>query len=60
MNIDKSDGAQVFVKRATGLSTEFITAKSSEVNVCLVEDNGEYVSNSGIFYDPRVLEFIFG
>lgn len=42
VNIDKSDGAQVFVKRATGLSTEFITAKSSEVNVCLVEDNGEY------------------
>lgn len=42
VNIDKSDGAQVFVKRATGLTTEFITAKSSEVNVCLVEENGEY------------------
>ena len=44
MNIDKTDGCQVFVQKATGLATEFVTAKSSEVNICLVEENGEYVS----------------
>ena len=44
VNIDKTDGCQVFVQRATGLDTEFVTAKSSEVNICLVEENGEYVS----------------
>ena len=45
VNIDKTDGCQVFVQRATGLTTDFVTAKSSEVNVCLVEENGEYVSS---------------
>ena len=44
VNIDKTDGCQVFVHRKTGLATEFITAKSSEVNICLLEENGEYVS----------------
>jgi len=42
VNIDKTDGCQVFVQKATGLDTEFVTAKSSEVNICLVEENGEY------------------
>lgn len=42
VNIDKTDGCQVFVQKATGLATEFVTAKSSEVNICLVEENGEY------------------
>jgi len=46
INIDKTDGCQVFVQRATGLATEFVTAKSSEVNVCLVEENGEYSENA--------------
>jgi len=42
INIDKTDGCQVFVQKATGTDTEFVTAKSSEVNICLVEENGEY------------------
>eukprot|EP00116_Pleurobrachia_bachei_P007989 sb/3468251/ len=46
LNIDKTDGCQVFVKKATGLDTEFVTAKSSEVNICLVEENGEYSESS--------------
>lgn len=46
VNIDKTDGCQVFVQRATGLTTDFVTAKSSEVNVCLVEENGEYSESS--------------
>jgi len=42
VNIDKTDGCQVYIQKATGLDTEFVTAKSSEVNICLVEANGEY------------------
>lgn len=42
INIDKTDGCQVFVQKKTGLATEFVTAKSSEVNICVVEENGEY------------------
>jgi len=45
VSIDKTDGCQVFVQRATGLGTEFVTAKSSEVNICLVEENGEYTES---------------
>jgi len=42
INIDKTDGCQVFVQKKSGLNTEFVTAKSSEVNICVIEDNGEY------------------
>jgi len=45
VSIDKTDGCQVFVQRKSGLGTEFVTAKSSEVNICLVEENGEYTES---------------
>jgi len=45
VNVDKTDGCQIFVQKATGTDTEFVTAKSSEVNICLVEENGEYTES---------------
>ncbi|KAL5248489.1 hypothetical protein ACHWQZ_G017623 [Mnemiopsis leidyi] len=58
VNIDKTDGCQVFVQRATGLDTEFVTAKSSEVNICLVEENGEY--NESFVAEQFLTKFVDG
>lgn len=42
VNIDKTDGCQVFVQEKTGLGAEFVTAKSSEINICVVKEDGQY------------------
>lgn len=41
VNIDKTDGAMVYLS-ATSLTTEFVTAKSSEMNILVPDANGEF------------------
>lgn len=38
INIDKTDGIQVFLSKDS-LNTEIITAKSSEMNICIPKDD---------------------
>lgn len=43
VNIDKTDGAMVYLS-ANSLNTEFVTAKSSEMNILVPQADGEFVS----------------
>lgn len=42
MNIDKTDGCMVYLSK-TSLSTQIVTAKSSEMNVSMPDDQNEYI-----------------
>ena len=45
MSIDKTDGCQVFLSKDS-LTAEIITAKSSEMNICIPKGNaGDFVSD---------------
>ncbi|XP_022235607.1 adenylyl cyclase-associated protein 1-like [Limulus polyphemus] len=41
--IDKTDGAQLFLSKES-LEAQIISCKSSEINVCIPQPNGDYVS----------------
>ena len=45
VSIDKTDGCQVFLSKAS-IKAEIITAKSSEMNICIPVEGGDYVSHS--------------
>lgn len=45
VSIDKTDGCQVFLSK-NSLTAEIITAKSSELNICIPKgDAGDFVSD---------------
>jgi len=41
ISIDKTDGAQIYLNEKS-LDTQVISAKSSEMNVCITKDNGDF------------------
>lgn len=43
ISIDKTDGTQIYLNEKS-LDTQIITAKSSEINVCITKSNGDLVS----------------
>ena len=43
ISIDKTDGCQVYLSKAS-LKAEIVTSKSSEMNIMVPKDDGEYVS----------------
>lgn len=43
ISIDKTDGTQIYLNEKS-LGTQIITAKSSEMNVCITKPNGDLVS----------------
>ena len=43
VSIDKTDGCQVYLSKDS-ISCEIVTAKSSEMNICVPKGDGEYVS----------------
>ena len=43
VSIDKTDGCQVYLSKEC-LNVEIITAKSSEMNIMVPNDEGEFVS----------------
>ena len=44
VSIDKTDGCQVYLSKDS-LEAEIVTAKSSEMNICVPEgDDGDFVS----------------
>ena len=43
ISIDKTDGCLVYLSKES-LSAEIVTAKSSEMNILVPKDDGEYVS----------------
>lgn len=45
ITIDKSDGVQIFLSKDS-LNVEIVTAKSSEMNVSIPNDDGEFVSKN--------------
>lgn len=45
VSIDKTDGCQVFLSKES-LNAEIITAKSSEMNIAIPKDDGDFVSAS--------------
>ena len=52
VSIDKTDGCQVFLSKAS-LQCEMITAKSSEMNICIPKvggAEGDYVSSHNFYF----------
>ena len=45
LSIEKTDGAQIFLTEKS-LNTQIITAKSSEMNLCITDKEGDLVSSS--------------
>ena len=43
ISIDKTDGCMVYLSKDS-LSTQLVTAKSSEMNILVPDDSGEFVS----------------
>ena len=50
MSIDKTDGCQVYLSKAS-LNTEIVTAKSSEMNICVPSSttDGDFVSCGSVW-----------
>ena len=44
LSIEKTDGAQIFLTEKS-LNTQIITAKSSEMNLCITDKEGDLVSS---------------
>jgi len=42
VSIDKTDGCMVYLSKES-LSTQLVTAKSSEMNILIPDDSGEFV-----------------
>lgn len=62
VNIDKTDGFQIYLSKDS-LHADLVTAKSSEMNVLIPTDDGDFVSSSDTmrlgqrdlrFYDHRL------
>lgn len=49
VNIEKTDGCQVYLSKDS-LDTSFISAKSSEMNVVIPAEDGDYVSFRSIWW----------
>ena len=45
VSIDKTDGCQVYLSKES-ISCEIVSAKSSEMNICIPKPDGEFVSVS--------------
>ena len=44
ISVDKTDGCQIYVS-GEAVGAQFITAKSSEMNIAVVQENGDVVSD---------------
>ena len=56
VSIDKTDGCQVYLSKDS-LEAEIVTAKSSEMNICVPEgDDGDFVSffASALHFDSLI------
>jgi len=49
VSIDKTDGCMVYLSKDS-LSTQLVTAKSSEMNILVPDDTGEFVSSDFCTY----------
>ena len=49
VSIDKTDGCQMYLSKDS-LDAEIVTAKSSEMNILVPKDDGDFVSLT-IFFD---------
>jgi hypothetical protein len=50
ISIDKTDGCQVYLSKES-MTADIISAKSSEMNILLPKDDGEFVSMSNVAHD---------
>ena len=49
VSIDKTDGCMIYLSKDS-LDCEIVTSKSSEMNVLVPKDDGDYVSTSSLNY----------
>lgn len=49
VSIDKTDGCMVYLSKSS-INAVFVTAKSSEMNVLVPDESGEFVSSTSVSF----------